>query len=287
MGIIERQKALNETTRTLAHHFESHRNRITDLILVAAKTATVSNNDSKPALAILGAGNGNDLDLAALLDSYSSIHLFDFDGDALNYQRNKLSDSILASKKIVFEPAIDLSGIADDLENMSPNPTESSVLALAEKARRVELILSDRQFDVVASTCMLTQLLDSAVKAYGDESPHKNYMMIALRDGHLRLMSKMLGMGAVGILVTDFVSSDTLPEIAQTENDDTVLELSRRAINDRNFFTGTNPWAIKDSLAKMLVETSSQPWSIESSWRWQIGDSRFYLVTAIKFSKQF
>jgi len=63
------------------------------------------------------------------------------------------------------------------------------------------------------------------------------------------------------------------------------LATARKAIDDRNFFTGTNPWAIKDALAKLITEDAFEPWSISPPWRWQIGKARFYFVTAISFSK--
>ena len=105
-----------------------------------------------------------------------------------------------------------------------------------------------------------------------------------IRDGHLNLMSRLIRPAGVGVLVTDFVSSDTLPELNQANTAQAVLEVSRKAIETRNFFTGTNPWAIKDSLLKITPETSELPGSIAPPWRWKIGPQRSYAVTAITFS---
>ena len=111
-------------------------------------------------------------------------------------------------------------------------------------------------------------------------------MLIAIRDGHLKLMEKLIRPGGAGVLITDFVSSDTLPELATIDDaPETVLATARKAIDQRNFFTGTNPWAMKDALAKLISEDPFEPWSIAPPWRWQIGEKRSYLVTAINFSK--
>ena len=87
------------------------------------------------------------------------------------------------------------------------------------------------------------------------------------------------------MLILDFVSSDTLPELVTADTDESMLATGRKAIDERNFFTGTNPWAIKEAMAKLIVEDPSRPWDIARPWRWRIGDNRYYAVTAIRFSK--
>jgi len=73
--------------------------------------------------------------------------------------------------------------------------------------------------------------------------------------------------------------------LKDANDDESVLAIARQAIDDRNFFTGTLPWAIKDSLSSLLEESSEQPWKICSPWKWQIGQKRSFLVTAIEFTK--
>jgi len=231
MKISEKQSQHNAGTREQWEYFASHRGQTTSHICDARDALPASTTE--PTLAILGAGNGNDIDLRTIAKSFSKIHLFDFD----------------------------------------------------PVARGVAEVLPGRQFDVVVSTSLTSQLLASVVESFGDQSPIKNFMMLAIRDGHLQLMEKLIRSGGVGVLVCDFVSSDTLPELASADTEESILAAARKAIDERNFFTGTNPWAIKEALSKLIVEDPSRPVSIAPPWRWRIGESRFYAVTSIGFSK--
>ncbi len=289
MDILNEQSQINSKSRDAWEHFDSHRTRVTDLIVhVASKLPSSTKiENGRPSLAIFGAGNGNDLNVERLLESFGRIHIFDLDQDALKRFQALHCQSKLSKEVIQIENPIDLSGVNTELEQYPQSATDAHVETVANKARTASGVSIDRQFDVVASTCMLSQLLHSVLKSVGDQHPHKNFLMIALRDGHLKLMSRAIRPGGIGLLVTDFVSSDTLPALQEAKDDETVLAIARQAIDARNFFTGTLPWAIKDSLATMLLESADQPWAIHSPWKWLLGPKRSYLVTAIEFAKTF
>ena len=253
--------------------------------LFAMQKNTCPQNNLAPSIAILGCGNGNDLDLKRIAETFAKIHLFDFDPTALEHLRTKQLAEPELLNSVVIESLVDLTGVSAELDALPAEVSEPQIVAIADKARRVDDVLPGRKFDVVVSTCLLTQLLSNVVSSLGDDSKYKIAMMLAIRDGHLQLMSNLIDAGGSGVLITDIVSSDTLPELETADTPESVLSLARKAIDERNFFTGTNPWAVKDALAKLIVEDPFEPWSITPPWRWQIGKSRFYLVTAISFSK--
>ena len=282
MEFSANQARLNKETRERWDHYQSHRDKVTDLLAQIAD----QRGGQAGSLAILGAGNGNDIDFQSLIGRVEKFHLFDFDSDALSALCRRHLSSPEIRDSVVVEPPVDLCGIAGDLDRIRGSSiAESDLLALAEKARNPQAVLPQRNFDVVVSSCMMTQLLSAVVESLGDDSPYKDFMMIAVRDGHLQLMSRLLKPGGCGLLVTDFVSSDTLPEIREADSEDSVLQLARKAIDAKNFFTGTNPWSVKKSLSKLLVEDPLDSWTISPPWRWRIGDKRFYLVTALIFGK--
>ena len=283
MNILQQQAGFNSDTRENWELFASHRKHTTDLICAA--TQQFQGSVTNRTLAILGVGNGNDLDLKTLAANFGKIHLFDFDAAALEHLRSQQLDNPEVAQSVVVEPPVDLTGASGELESVTGEVTEARAIELGDKLRNVSNVLPGRQFDLVVSTSLLTQLLNHVVQCVGDEAEFKNYLMIQIRDGHLNLMSRLIRPAGVGVLVTDFVSSDTLPELNEANTDHAVLGVSRKAIEDRNFFTGANPWAVKDSLAKMIRETPESPWSIAPPWRWQIGKQRSYAVTAITFSK--
>ena len=283
MKTSEQQSKHNANTRSQWEYFSSHRHHTTSNICEARNHILAS--QTEPTLAVLGAGNGNDLELDTIAKSFSKIHLFDFDPAALEYLKSQQLTDPTVSEAVVIEPPVDLSGVFSDLDNLPSNVTESFVLEFAEKTRKVENVLPNRQFDVVVSTSLTSQLLGSIVESFGDDSQFKNYMLIAIRDGHLKLLEKLTRPGGIGLLILDFVSSDTLPELVTADTDESMLATGRKAIDERNFFTGTNPWAIKEAMAKLIVEDPSRPWDIARPWRWRIGDNRYYAVTAIRFPK--
>ena len=283
MKISEQQSTHNANTRSKWDYFATHRQQTTKHICEASHH--VSGSQTKPTLAVLGAGNGNDLELKTIVQSFSKIHLFDFDPVALEHLKSQQLTDPEISNSVVIEPPVDLSGVVSELESIPSTITEPSVVELGNKTRAVENVLPGRQFDVVASVCLTSQLMDTVVRSMGNDSPFKNYMMIAIRDGHLQLMEKLIRPGGAGVLVFDFVSSDTLPELVTAETEEAVLETARKAIDQRNFFTGANPWSVKDALGKLIVESSDQPWTIAPPWRWRIGERRFYGVSCLGFSK--
>ncbi len=283
MNILKQQVGFNSATRENWELFASHREHTTHLICEAIKR--LPSSVTNPTLAILGVGNGNDLDLETLAANFAKIHLFDLDATALEHLRSKQIDHPRVAQSVVVEPPVDLTGASAELENVTGELTEPQALELGDKLRNVSNVLPDRKFDLVVSTSLLTQLLNHVVHCVGDEAEFKNYLMIMIRDGHLKLMSRLIRPAGVGVLVTDFVSSDTLPELNEADTEKAVLGLSRKAIENRNFFTGTNPWSVKDSLAKMIPEDPNSPWTIAPPWRWQIGKKRSYAVTGITFSK--
>jgi hypothetical protein len=104
----------------------------------------------------------------------------------------------------------------------------------------------------------------------------------AVRLGHLQLMADMLTPRGIGILVTDVVSSDTLPQLL-TAQDLEVSGLLAAAIQQHNFFTGLNPAVLlglftHDPLLRDRVQRAEPV----SPWRWNLGP-RVYAVYGIRF----
>ena len=103
-----------------------------------------------------------------------------------------------------------------------------------------------------------------------------------MRDGHLNLLARLRKPNGRVILATDFVSSDTLPELKTVEDADAVIKLSRQAIERRNFFTGANPFSIREKLVELKHVAGPSDVDIASPWRWQFG-GRCYLATALSY----
>jgi len=239
--VSSRQREFNRASAEMWDQYAEHRARVTQLVL----------SGGSGRLVVLGAGNCNDLDLATLAGRFDEIHLVDLDGPAMAAATDR--QRLPADAKLYLHGDVDVTAL-----------TQAQIDSIGKA-------------DVVASTTLLTQLLDSVGQAGGDTPA-----VLAARDTHLLLMADLLAPRGFGLLVTDVVSSDTCPEI-RTVSVDQLAPLMTQAISMSNFFTGTNPFAIEQRLG-LDPSLPVRPMGVTAPWRWDIGD-RSYLVCAIGFRR--
>jgi hypothetical protein len=272
-----RQATLNAQSRSLWDAFAEHRGRVTGLL-----TAGAEPDPSMSRLCVLGAGNANDLDLPALLASHREVHLVDLDAEAL--ARGASAQGVSDHPSLRLHGGTDLTGMVDLIAGWSPHgpiPPEALAALAEEPARRVAPGLPG-PFDLVASTCLLTPLIGSAFHAVGENHPQFAELVQAIRAGHLRLLGRLAAPGGAVVLITDVVSSDTLPALG-TLPEPSLPGLLPRLARERNFFHGVNPealWAAFGNdpvLRDKVVGLESLP-----PWRWDL-QVRLYLVWALRY----
>ncbi len=269
-----RQRENNRGTAGARTLFAGHRRRVTELVR-AALPATGGR------LCILGAGNCNDVELEVLARACRTVQLVDVDGEALERAVDGCPAALRG--RLVLRPGVDLTGVAGVLEALAGRaPADGEVARLVEVAR-APAAPGEGRFDLVVSAAVLTQLVSAAVDALGSGHPRLDALALALREGHLRVLARLLRPGGRGLLVTDFVSSDTLPELAGAP-EERLPGLMRQALAGRNFFTGANPVAIAAWLRADAA--AGGPWrepSLSGPWRWRLTPGRAYLVAAVGF----
>jgi hypothetical protein len=243
---------------------------------------------STPALCVLGAGNSNDLDLRQLVTRFSNLHLVDLDGDSLD--RGVARQNLDSAAGIHVHGGVDLTGLIGLMDSWKSlgSASEQQVRQCLQQPvspSPASLVGLAGGMDVVASVCMLSQLIDSVVSVLGRTHPCFLDMVLSLRREHLRLMLDLLCDGGQGVLITDFVSSDTCPELAHVPPAQLVslcIELIRRD----NFFTGLNPFAIANSLRQdPLFQGRIGDVELSPPWCWRYV-TRTYAVAAVLFSKR-
>ena len=268
-----RQIAFNALSRDYWPSFESHRARVTELLVRDA---------AKGRLCVLGAGNCNDLDLKALLEHHREIHLVDIDAKALNegIARQGLADDT----RIVARGGFDLTGMVDVIARWNPQTPigQAELHALVELPSETARLALDGPFDSVASTCLLSQLIANMHHSLGESHPRFVDAVQSIRLGHLRLLGRLIRAGGRGTLVTDVVSSDTLPNLKSLPEHG-LRELIPVLNRDRNFFHGVNP-AILWPLFRQDPVLSASVTDMEGipPWRWDF-QIRTYLVVAFRF----
>lgn len=273
------QQSRNRASRDLWHRFAAHRQRVTDLILGGAPPDARS-----PRLTILGAGNCNDLDLARLRQRFDAIQLVDCDLGAV--QQGLQRQGLMADSAITLMGPVDLSGIAGQIQTWSPDqpPSAQEIDWALTAAASAAVVTTFPPSDVVASVCLLSQILERLILALGPEHPRLLELLHLVRHAHLRLLINQLNSGGTGLLITDVVSSESAPQIVDAQPL-ALPRLLRELIEQRNFFTGLNPAVIHSLLTTdpLLVPHVEQV-AIHAPWIWDMG-SRVYAVYAAQFRR--
>jgi hypothetical protein len=270
--VASRQAALNRSVSGAARRYRPHREQVMSLLLGAVRR--------DDAVAILGAGNGNDLDVAALCNRAGSCTLVDIDRDAL--------DGILGSSgeepRNLHVDVRDVTGVAGMIDAWSTTDDRAIdmlVMALADGPS-----LPESSFDVVASCCMLSQLASQAIAPIGStRHPRALEVALAVRDAHLVLVATMLRPGGRGLVLTDVASTDGDPAIGDA-GDAELAALLERIEGGGRCFAGTAPTGIafalrEDPSLAPLVEDVA----VHAPWRWQLLEDRAHLVAAVSFTR--
>jgi hypothetical protein len=270
-----RQAAFNAASRDQWDAFAGHRREVSALLGAVA-------GPGRTRLCVLGAGNGNDLDLPALLAAHREVHLVDLDAEAL--ARGAARQGVAGHPALRLYGGLDVTGMLDAIATWSPRtpigPADLAALA-AWPAGRVGLALPG-PFDLVGSTCLLSQLIDTAFRALGGRHPRFGAALRAIRAGHLRLLARLAAPGGAAVLITDVVSSETFPPLSSAP-ESALAGLLPRLAREGNHIQGVHPADLMSAL-RDDPELGARVSGLESlrPWRWRL-HAREYLVWALKY----
>jgi len=258
--MIERESWRNATTRALFDDYAEHRAQ--QMALVAGWRGE--------RLAILGAGNCNDLDLATLAGSFRELHLFDIDAHALTsaYARQ--------SKRVRRACALhehDLTGVASLIERwrqQEPDPREAVTAAWAELAG---LVNQAGEFDAVLSTCLLSQVAINLRDFFGIV-PALNTALMAAITGHIVLAKALTKPGGTLLVTSDCITNrfQIHQEAAARGPMGAIFHLSQEGAA----FPGTDPRLVVD----LLREARFSPPELQRAWIWDLSEQS-YLVYGV------
>ena len=126
-------------------------------------------------------------------------------------------------------------------------PADFEAMA-AWPASRTAMVLPGG-FDRVASTCLLSQILETAAHSLGKGHRQLADAEAALRAGHLRLMARLAAPGGEAVLVTDVVSSQMLAALPALPAE-ALAGLLTRLGRKGNHFRGVHPRQILATLRR-------------------------------------
>ena len=249
---------------------QKHRQNITVMLGRIAKQGAKS-------LCVFGAGPCNDIDLKVLCALFGQVTLVDIDSETLKQGVSKQQASNLANLELL--DGVDLFGATKVLRSYDQSKDESLMDGIFQAVTGHE-IPQLGTYDCVASTCLLSQLLCQVSNAM--DVSHARFVdaLTAIRSRHLNLMKSALNPGGHALLITDVVSSDSLPELLK--EDVNLQETLRAAIARKNFFHGLNPAALSNMMTDKELASEITSFSISEPWRW-VAPMRTYCCFAIKF----
>ena len=229
LQVLESQIIRNRQTQTNWERSREHR----EIIL---KHLTQHGNASL--LRCYGAGNCNDLDLNALVKSFTAIELVDIDTDAM--------ELALQRQKVKSEDGIRIVG-GIDLSSGDHAPKQAA--------------------DITVSSCLFSQLLEQHLA----ETEPTADLIAEFRKKHLGMLIRGTKPHGHIYFISDIVSDLTARQLTRLPNEQLNGFLSQ-AIEKRNFFSGTNPFAIQNQLDDdPRVETTN----LLDAWKWQLGSRTF------------
>lgn len=273
-----RQNAFNTSSRDRWDDFAEHRRQVT-----ARLAAFASRGGTR--LCVLGAGNANDLDLATLLSSFREVHLVDLDGEALG--RGADRQEVRAHPSLFLHRGLDVTGMLDTMTSWTPlTPIVQTTLhALATwPADRVTPVLPG-PFDVVASTCLISQLLETATHTIGRVHLAHFDVLHAIGVGHLRLLASLLSGGGTAFLISEIASSEKIPDLASLPEGELAALAIELDDSDR-LFGGLDRSSLIDILrGDPKFRAQSCEFEFSSPWRWRLHE-RIYLTRAFQFRRR-
>ncbi len=275
-------------------------------------------------LCVLGAGNSNDLDLQRLATEFQEIHLVDLDATALllGVDRQGLlslqapqADAPLEVRGGVHGPHlrerfvarqarseiaaiachgfVDLSGIIKRINHWTPDraPASAEIDACIRSACERTAPVPPGSFDFVVSTCVLGPMIESVVRSLARQHPRFAEVVTAIRDRHLRMLLELLAPGGCGVLISEIVTSDALPEL-DTASDEAIPRLVDQF--DANEQLGENraippqigPLAVADwfKTDAAAIECATDV-ELLRPWRWRVGPKTL-AVYMLQFRKR-
>jgi hypothetical protein len=190
---------------------------------------------------------------------------------------------------LVLHGAVDLSGTFARLGGFRNKPATAVELANLPQASVEKVVAAVPQtFDVVMSTCFLSQLMQSAAISLGETHPQLHILACALALAHLRSMVRLLRPGGTGHVVTDTVTTETYP-LVELWGQRTPLALLDHLELTNNVFSGTGPSFLRRILAtdKQVAPALAGSPRLLAPWLWQFTEERTYLVYGLSFRRAF
>ncbi|MDX2018677.1 MAG: hypothetical protein SF187_00445 [Deltaproteobacteria bacterium] len=276
LEVAAHEREANAAGRAHWDLYSEHRAQVTRLIV--SRSAAVK--DAR--VALLGAGNCNDVDLQQILPHVAQVHLVDIDMQAINGARARLNETQRAQVKL--HAPVDLSGLLATWQQARPLlPAFAEVDAWAAQGATSVAAAVPEFFDLVVSCCVLTQMSWGLRQSLGPDHPLQMQAREALVAAHLRSLAALAPTGKA-LLVSDMISTEYHP-LDDLPAGTNLQALMDRLVAEQNFYQGANPPLVRRLLRRdpwLAPRVKQQTWL--PPWLWHGPQDRTYLVYALELT---
>jgi hypothetical protein len=257
------------------HLYAGHRERLTDALIASSKPGA--------RVGLLGAGDCNDVDLKRVAAHSSEIHLVDLDKAALAGAALRQSPAVRA--RIHLHAPVDLSGFENRLKRWKREAPTRRDLDATGAAALASVARLPGPFDLVVSSCVLTQMSFRLRDALGDSHPALPAARLALVRTHLATLLGLTALGGSALLVTDLTSSTAFPLEAPRDGR-SWFDLMGDIVERGACYHAANPNVIEEivEVDPVLREMTADPELLEP-WLWTGAFERTYFVYALRFRR--
>jgi hypothetical protein len=260
-----------EVNRAARGAYDGHRRRLTSLVQALQRGE---------GLCVLGAGNGDDLDLAALARDFRRVALVDIDGEALERAVGALPRQ--AAERVTTH-VVDLTGALEHIDAWGERlPDDERWRALAQAT---SADIADRlgQFDVVLSACVLSQLCHPFQHALALAMPDWRRLFLGITRLHLATVARLTRAGGTGVIACDVLShaGAALPTILAQIPRDRLEDVLEHALATGALKPDPDPRAVA---ALLTSDGHAERAQITQPWLWDLS-ATVQLVYAIFFQR--
>jgi hypothetical protein len=254
----------NREGRDFWERYAGHRERLTAEILALAP--------SGGRLCLLGAGNTNDVDLPALTERFTEVHLVDIDPAALSRAGNRQSPAVRT--RLRNHAPVDLSGVYQQLDAGRLPAREQ----LVEQGTAAVLRALPGDFDLVVSCCVLSQMSWALRRAAGDDEELFTTLDQAMVNVHLRSLVALAAPGRPTLVAADLISSDHYP-LDELPPDANLRAIVDELASARLAYAACNPELLRALIRRdRALSGMIEPPRLGEPWLWHAGQERTYLV---------
>lgn len=258
--------------------YSSHRNQVFKIL----RSVSVS---PKNTICVWGAGRTVDLDLIGLLNHYSQIDLVDINPDLT---RNALLQRGFDHQSVVSVlDSVDVTGLGNFWSELKGSEAAIDIDEFAKSVNETALEL--KSYDVVVSTCLLSQLIRKADETIplsntGDRQKNERWASIVrmLREQHIRHLLDHVHPGGYAVLITDLTSSVALPEMLDPNMNADIL---MKSVVEGNHFHGLHPLLIQQTCNQSKGTAKPNGVRISAPWIWDSQEMQ-YLCLAYQIQKK-